>query len=195
MHARMCTRMYRHTGAHARAHTRSHTRRPDAPVQRLPRGDRGGGRARPRHASAPGLPDASAMAPTLSGDKRHSTPARSGHGQRRPGLATPPSPPGDPHFTPRDTVPSLETWPRGQETRDGGGLGRRPPRAGAWRRDLPVPTRLGSVSEDGEGQRTQGDKRGTLRKRWNEGSTAGLCTRDENPRHGCTECIFPKEKM
>lgn len=45
----------------------------------------------------------------------------------------------------------------------------------AWRHDLPLPTRLSSVSEDGEGQQTQGDRWGTLQKHWNKGSTVRLC--------------------
>lgn len=53
------------------------------------------------------------------------------------------------------------------------GRERDPDRAG--RRDLPVPARPGSVSEDGAGRRTQGDGWGTLQKRWNKGSTVRLC--------------------
>lgn len=192
-HARMCTLMYTHTCAHAhthehtnarvRAHVRTHIRTHRA--KRLPCGT---SRSCP-HASRVGT--TGAARPVLPTPPLRGGPARrsrdGGHAQAAEPLSGDKhaghgcnAQLGDPHFTSRDTVPSLETWPLRQEHRGGGGLGddrpgreRDPDRAG--RRDLPVSARPGSVSEDGAGRRTQGDGWGTLQKHWNKGSTVRLC--------------------
>lgn len=146
-HARMCTLMYTHTCAHAhthehtnarvRAHVRTHIRThrakrlPCGTSRSCPHASRVGttgrpGPCSPRPRFGAVLPDAPAMAATRRRQSRSrgtSAAQHAGHGCN--------AQLGDPHFTSRDTVPSLETWPLRQEHRGGGGLGRRPPRARA----------------------------------------------------------------
>lgn len=124
------TRACAHTFAHTSARTepRGSLAAPPAPARTPPawgpRGRPGPCSPRPRFGAV--LPDAPAMAATRRRQSRSrgtSAAQHAGHGCN--------AQLGDPHFTSRDTVPSLETWPLRQAHRGGGGLGRRPPRARA----------------------------------------------------------------